>query len=77
MIFFYHSFFNNGFNLKCYLKDLKDALRYYNPEQPFVPEIINSKLNELAFDYKTDEEHKKITDNIIDSLKKYKTEDLF
>ncbi len=57
-------------------EDLKDALRYYNPDQLFVPEVINSKLKELAIDYEPDEEHKKITDSIIDSLKRQKTEDL-
>ena len=34
------------------------------------------KLTELAIDCETDEEHKKITDYINDSLRKNKTEDL-
>jgi phosphoenolpyruvate carboxylase len=57
-------------------EDLKDALKFYNPDQSFVPEVINSKLKELAIDYEMDEEHKDVTDYIIDSLKKNKTEDL-
>ena len=57
-------------------EDLKDALQFYNPDQSFIPEVINSKLKELAIDYEMDEQHKSITDSIIDSLKKNKTEDL-
>jgi phosphoenolpyruvate carboxylase len=57
-------------------EDLKDSLQFYNPDQSFIPEVINSKLKELAIDYEIDEEHKSITDDIIDSLKKNKTEDL-
>ncbi|MHA2185691.1 MAG: phosphoenolpyruvate carboxylase [Promethearchaeota archaeon] len=57
-------------------EDLRDALRFYNPDQPFVPKSINSKLKELGIDCELDEEHKNITDYIIDSLKHDKTEDL-
>ena len=57
-------------------EDLKDALKFYNPDQSFVPEVINSKIKELSLDFEMDEEHKNITDYIIDSLKKNKTEDL-
>ncbi|MCK4286669.1 MAG: phosphoenolpyruvate carboxylase, partial [Candidatus Lokiarchaeota archaeon] len=56
--------------------DLRDALKYYNPEQPFAPKSINAKLKELAIDYETDVEHKNITDYIIDSLRNNKIEDL-
>jgi phosphoenolpyruvate carboxylase len=57
-------------------EDLKDSLKFYNPDQSFIPEVINSKLKELAIDYEMDEVHKSITDYIIDSLRKNKTEDL-
>jgi phosphoenolpyruvate carboxylase len=57
-------------------EDLRDALKYYNPEQPFAPKSINAKLEELAIDYETDMEHKNITDYIIDSLRHNKIEDL-
>ncbi|MHA2051570.1 MAG: phosphoenolpyruvate carboxylase [Promethearchaeota archaeon] len=57
-------------------EDLRDALRFYNPDQPFVPKSITSKLKELGIDCELDEEHKTITDYIIDSLKHNKTEDL-
>jgi len=56
--------------------DLRDALKFYNPDQPFAPKSIATKLEELAIDSETDEEHKKITDYIIDSLRTNKTEDL-
>jgi len=57
-------------------EDLRDALKYFNPEQPFVPKSVIMKLKELAIDYETNEEHKKVTDYIIDSLRHNKTEDL-
>jgi len=57
-------------------EDLKDALKFYNPEQPFIPKFIDSKLKELAIDYEIDDEHKKVTDYIIDSLKHNRIEDL-
>jgi len=57
-------------------EDLRDALKYFNPDQPFAPKSINAKLKELAIDYETNEEHKNITDYIIDSLRYNKNEDL-
>ena len=57
-------------------EDLKDALKYYNPDQPFVPKVIESKLKELAIDCEMDDDHKKITDYIIDSVRHNKIEDL-
>ncbi len=57
-------------------EDLKDALKFYNPDQPFIPKVIELKLEELAIDCEMDEDHKKITDDIIDSLKHNRTEDL-
>ena len=57
-------------------EDIRDALKYFNPEQPFAPKSINTKLKELAIDYETNEEHKNITDYIVDSLRHNKNEDL-
>jgi len=57
-------------------EDLKDALKFYNPDQPFIPKVLESKLKELAIDCEMDEEHKKITDYVIDSIKHNRTEDL-
>ena len=57
-------------------EDLRDSLKYFNPENPFTPKSINEKLKELALDSEMDEEHKKATDYIIDSLRHNKTEDL-
>jgi phosphoenolpyruvate carboxylase len=56
--------------------DLRDALKFYNPDQPFAPKSITAKLEELAIDCEMDEEHKAITDYIINSLRNNKTEDL-
>ena len=57
-------------------EDLRDALKYFNPEQPFAPKSINAKLKELAIDYETNEEHKNVTDYIVNSLRYNKNEDL-
>ncbi|GAH07749.1 unnamed protein product, partial [marine sediment metagenome] len=57
-------------------EDLRDALKFYNPDQPFAPKSITTKLKELAIDCEMNEEHKKITDYVIDSLRHNKTEDL-
>jgi len=57
-------------------EDLRDALKFYNPDQPFAPKSITEKLKELAIDCEMDEEHKKISDYIVESLRTNKTEDL-
>jgi phosphoenolpyruvate carboxylase len=56
--------------------DLKDALRYFNPESGFLTKDIEIKIKEYDFDFEQDEEHKKITNNIISSVKKIKSVDL-
>jgi phosphoenolpyruvate carboxylase len=57
-------------------EDLKDALKFYNPNQKFFSKVIESKLKDLGIDFEIDEKHKETTDHIIDSLKHGKTEDL-
>jgi phosphoenolpyruvate carboxylase len=57
-------------------RDLMDALVYYNPDIEFLPKALEDKIKELSLDFQQDEEHKKITDSIVDSIKKNKTEDL-
>ncbi|EKF84946.1 phosphoenolpyruvate carboxylase [Methanobacterium formicicum DSM 3637] len=48
--------------------DLKDALQYLNLDSPFLPEPIKERLKSM--DYVTNEEHKEITDQIIDLFRK-------
>ncbi len=57
-------------------EDLRDALKYFNPENPFTPKSISKKVKELALDFEMDEKHKNVTDYIINSLRANKTEDL-
>lgn len=57
-------------------EDLRDALKFYNPEQPFAPKSIKTKLEDFSIDYETNEEHKTITNYIIDSLRHNKIEDM-
>ncbi|MEJ2248829.1 MAG: phosphoenolpyruvate carboxylase [Candidatus Lokiarchaeota archaeon] len=57
-------------------EDLKEALKYYNPNQNFLPFDIDVKLKEFGIDYEIDETHKEHTSEIINNLKKEQPEDL-
>ena len=57
-------------------EDLKDALKYYNPDPGFLTKDIDEKIKNLALDFEQNEEHKKITDYITASVKKIKVIDL-
>jgi len=54
--------------------DLRDALRYFNPDTGFLPKNLEGRVKEV--DFQPDEEHKEITGYIASSLRKNKTEDL-
>lgn len=54
--------------------DLKDALSYLNPDSPFLPEPIKNKLK--YFEFTTDESHKEITDQIVNSCRKDQTDSI-
>ncbi|MBM4242041.1 MAG: phosphoenolpyruvate carboxylase [Euryarchaeota archaeon] len=56
--------------------DLRDALKYFNPDTKYIPSQVKQKIESLPFNVKPDEEHEKITDYIIRSLEKNKTERL-
>jgi len=56
--------------------DLKDSLKYFNPDTNILPEKLNTKIRDFPLDFKTDEKHKEITDYIAHSLKENKTDDL-
>jgi phosphoenolpyruvate carboxylase len=56
--------------------DLKDALRYFNPATPFLPKGLGEKVKAFLPDFETDEEHRKMTDHIIDILGKHKTNNM-
>jgi len=49
--------------------DLKDSLKYFNPRVvELIPKEVSLKLN--IVDFEVDEEHRMVTDEIIDLLKK-------
>ena len=56
--------------------DLKDALRFFNIDSPFIPESIKTKVKELALDVEIDEVHKSQTDYIIDILRRNSDESI-
>ncbi len=49
-------------------EDLRDALRYLNPDSEYLPDGTMEKLKELSIDFEIDVEHKEITDHIISLL---------
>ena len=57
-------------------EDLKDALKYYNPEPGLLTKDIDDIIKNLSLDFEQHEEHKKITDFITMSVKKIKVIDL-
>lgn len=50
-------------------EDLRDALRYLNPDTDLLPRSIIDKLEELSIDFEIDREHKEITDHVMDLLR--------
>ena len=51
--------------------DLKDALRYLNRNAfAFLPKELETRIRDFVTDFETDEEHKGITDCVLESLKK-------
>jgi len=55
-------------------EDLQDALKFMNPNSPYLPKGMLAKLDELGIVYETNAEHKDKTDQIIKSMKDGKTD---
>lgn len=53
--------------------DIWDALRYFNPDSPFLPEGVSSFLGPYAGDVSPDPEHRELTGRICSHLKAGKT----
>ena len=53
--------------------DIHDALRYFNPDSPFLQESASTFLGQFTDDYRPDPEHKELTDRICNHLKAGKT----
>ncbi len=56
--------------------DLKDALRYFNPATPFMPKGLDEKVKAFLPGFESDEEHRKLTDNIIEAIGKNRTNNM-
>jgi phosphoenolpyruvate carboxylase len=61
---------------KYFEEDLKDSLKFFNPDQNILQVDFNAKLKDFDIDYETDEEHKFISEDILESVKKNRSEDL-
>ena len=57
-------------------KDMQDALKYFNPNTIFLPKELKGAIEKLAIDFRSDEEHLRITGYIARALKKNETEHL-
>ncbi|TFG05809.1 MAG: phosphoenolpyruvate carboxylase [Promethearchaeota archaeon] len=57
-------------------EDLSDAYKYYNPDNKFVPEALRKSLRDLPFEITPDEEHKKLTSDILKHIENNSTSDL-
>ena len=56
--------------------DLRDSLKYFNPDTSFLPKGLEAIVKDLSADIETDVEHKEITNYIITSVKENKAKDL-
>jgi phosphoenolpyruvate carboxylase len=56
--------------------DLRDSLRYLNPDTLFLPKDLKLKIREFPEDFQPEEEHKELTEYIINSLRRNGAEDL-
>jgi len=52
--------------------DLRDALKYVNPDTEFLPKNLEARVRDSVCDFQPDEEHKEITDYILSSLRENK-----
>jgi phosphoenolpyruvate carboxylase len=57
-------------------EDMKDALKYYNPDSVFLPSELKTSIDGFSLDFSLDKQHKEITDHITASLQKNQTGDL-
>jgi len=55
--------------------DLQDALRYLNPETPFLPKVVKEKIYSYLPGFKSDKEHQKITEFLSRELEQNKVAD--
>lgn len=55
--------------------DLRDSLKYFNPNSSFLPKELEAKVREFT-NFTTSDEHKEITSYITNSLKSNKAQDL-
>ena len=56
--------------------DLRDALKYLNPDTDFLPKNLEARIRDFPADFQSDEEHKEITNYIASSLRENRAEDL-
>lgn len=48
--------------------DLRDSLRYFNPDTGFLPKNLEARVRDFLVDFRPDEAHKEMTDHVLNSL---------
>jgi len=57
-------------------QDLADAMRFFNPDSPIVLQDLKDRLKKMPLDYDVNEEHKKISSEIMEHIRKNTNVDL-
>jgi phosphoenolpyruvate carboxylase len=56
--------------------DLRDAIKYFNPDIAFLPRNLRARVRDFLGDFQPDEEYKEVTSHIVTSLEEDKTKEL-
>ena len=63
-------------NYRDFEKDVRDALKYFNPDSPFVPYEIKTKVKNIFSDFETNKFHREITSCVLRELGENRTDNL-
>jgi len=58
-------------NIVNFDDDLRDALAFFNPGTPVLPDALAGTVKELPVDYETNEAHRELTDYIIETIEEH------
>jgi phosphoenolpyruvate carboxylase len=56
--------------------DLRDALRYFNPDSDLLPKALSDRVRELLPQVRRDEEHSRLSGHVLRSIRENKTDQL-
>jgi phosphoenolpyruvate carboxylase len=56
--------------------DLRDALRYFNPDSDLLPKALSDRVRELLPQVRRDDEHSRLSGHVLRSIRENKTDQL-